>query len=643
MIKLLQLLKKGTRSLRTDGIILTLKRVLVECFYFLARQTGRDSIAYQSRYQDNCSFSGQTTDVKPLAFYLPQFHTIPENDAWWGKGFTEWTNLVKGEPKFPGHYQPRLPHPNIGYYDLTDFHVLRSQAELARQHGIYGFCFYYYWFSGKRLLEKPVDLLLSHREIEMPFCLCWANENWTRTWDGNNSNVLIRQNYSDSDPELFIADLKKYVMDPRYIRIDEKPLILVYNLQQIPNAFQLFSRWKSAALEEGIGDITIWICRFRNTAVAVSALGDLIDGEVEFPPHAFFTRETSFGKYDFTQYRAGLFDYRSIVDSAIASCQKSPEVKLHKTCMMAWDNTSRRKDAWSATYAFSLRDFYRWVRSITEYTRKNFPPEERFFFINAWNEWTEGTYLEPDEKYGYANINTFSEALFDNPSSSLRKELRRHSFRSDWRLSSPLNPMEEEGIIPRVQIVAGNPSQIHVGAYTYGAIEAYMFHDDVELRIGSFCSIAPGVKFVPAGDHYTDHISSYPFISKIIRPGENEAVSKGSILVDDDVWIGCNAVILSGVHIGQGAVVAAGAVVSKDVPPYAIVGGIPAKVLRYRFSDEIIQELLKIDYSKLTDSMIIQHEKELYETLSDPARLSWLPKKENADKPVNVIEGERNV
>ena len=203
-------------------------------------------LPYDCEYQENVKFEG-TPDVKMLAFYLPQYHTFPENDEWWGKGFTEWVNVKNGDARFEGHYQPRVPHKDIGYYNLEDISVLKRQAELAKEHGIYGFCFYYYWFSGKRLMEKPVDMLLEHPEIDLPFCLCWANENWTRAWDGQNKNILIAQDYSDEDDERFMIDLEKYISDKRYIRINGKPLVIVYNPGQIPDCHKSFAKWRECA------------------------------------------------------------------------------------------------------------------------------------------------------------------------------------------------------------------------------------------------------------------------------------------------------------------------------------------------------------------------------------------------------------
>jgi len=383
----------------------------------LAGQQKEFAVFIDSGYQENKDFSDQAADVKMLAFYLPQYHTFPENDKWWGKGFTEWTNVRRGDSRFDGHYQPRIPHPDFGYYDLTDSNVLKKQAELAAQHGIYGFCFYYYWFSGKRLMERPLDLLLEHPEIDLKYCLCWANENWTRAWDGQNQQVLIEQSYSDEDDLHFIPDLKKYMDDFRYIRIHGKPLLLVYNPGQIPDCRKSFQTWRRTAKEAGIGEILIWTCQTANHTAASLHISEYVDAEVEFPPHNMWYRSAEIRNADLGGKSAFLYSYPKIAEEAAnrIGIREPGEVPVHHACMLAWDNAARRKDQWFTYCGFSLKSLYQWVLSLAEHARREFEPEERFIFVNAWNEWGEGTYLEPDKKYGYASINTVSKALMGLP------------------------------------------------------------------------------------------------------------------------------------------------------------------------------------------------------------------------------------
>lgn len=383
---------------------------------YVQQQEHPQDLSVDSKYEENIDFSDQTTDVKLLAFYLPQFHIFPENEAWWGKDFTEWTNVKSGTPGFEGHYQPRVPHADFGYYDLTDIQVLKKQAELASQHGIYGFCFYYYWFSGKRLMEKPLDLLLAHPEIKLRYCLCWANENWTRAWDGQNRDILITQNYSDADDHNFITDLKKYMDDPRYIRIYGKPLILVYNPGQIPNCQKSFRLWRQTAEELGIGEILIWTCQTANHTARQLQIENCIDAEVEFPPHNMWWESAAVRGVELGGKSAFLYSYPKVAQEVVRRFGTDKQtIPVHHGCMLAWDNAARRKDGWFTYCGFSLKSLYQWMLAAAEDARKNFEPEERVVFINAWNEWGEGTYLEPDETYGYASINTVSKAVMGLP------------------------------------------------------------------------------------------------------------------------------------------------------------------------------------------------------------------------------------
>lgn len=371
--------------------------------------------AYNSVYQDNIDFSGKKTDIKTLTFYLPQYHTFKENDEWWGKGFMEWTNTKKSLPRFKDHYQPRTPHKDIGYYTLDNIETIKKQVELAKQHGIYGFCFYYYWFSGKRLMEKPLDLFLKS-DIDFQFCLCWANENWTRTWDGQKNDVLIKQDYSEKDYENFIKDIKKYIQDKRYIKIDDKPVIMIYNPKEIPNFKKTVENWRKFARKLNIGELYIMSkCDMYDTSYTNT---EFVDAEFDFPPQGIGHKEAMITGLESSK----IYNYEKIVDDIEHLYRNHYPLKpFYYSCTMGWDNSARRKDNYTVYYNYSLESFYKWLRIIIEETRRRNKDENRYIFINAWNEWAEGTYLEPDEKYGYANINTLSKAIFDLPLDDQRK------------------------------------------------------------------------------------------------------------------------------------------------------------------------------------------------------------------------------
>ena len=220
--------------------------------------------------------------ISVIAFYLPQYHPIPENDAWWGKGFTEWTNVTKARPLFPGHYQPHLPA-DLGFYDLRVAESREAQADLARQYGITGFCYYHYWFSGKRLLHRPFDEVLTSGRPDFPFCLCWANENWTRIWDGGDSEILMKQTYSHEDDLAHIRWLARAFADPRYIRVENKPLFIIYHAFQLPNIQKTTAIWRDECRRLGIGEI--FLCRVDTTGADVLPPKEVgLDAAVEFHP-----------------------------------------------------------------------------------------------------------------------------------------------------------------------------------------------------------------------------------------------------------------------------------------------------------------------------------------------------------------------
>ena len=347
-------------------------------------------------------------DVKAIAFYLPQFHSIPENDQWWGEGFTEWSNVRPAQPQFAGHYQPHEPIQELGYYDLNDSEILCKQANMARAAGIYGFCYYYYWFDGKRLLEKPLDQMLKTGRPAMPFCFCWANENWSRRWDGCDSEILIAQNHSAQDDVAIITDIITAFMDQRYIRIEGRPLLIIYRPLLLPDPQATFARWRTVCREAGIGEIYLAGVKGFGCVDPIS-LG--LDAIVEFPPNdsgiADRSKELVAGVG--SDFDGKLYDYRE----ARANCGKiGPQgFPFYRGVAPSWDNTARRKNQASVFVNSSPSTFYNWLLQAMDFTMRYLPAGQRFLFINAWNEWAEGCHLEPDRKYGYAWLNATRRAL----------------------------------------------------------------------------------------------------------------------------------------------------------------------------------------------------------------------------------------
>lgn len=354
--------------------------------------------------------STKTDDPKLIAIYLPQFHPIPENDKWWGEGFTEWTNVVPAKPNFRGHYQPRLPA-DLGMYDLRNPEVMEKQAKLAQDYGIFGFCFYYYWFSGKRLLEKPLETFLNSGKPSIPFCLCWANENWTRRWDGMDQDILIKQNYESGWDKRFFEDILPYLQDERYISIDGEPILILYRIDLIPYASNVIQDWKQMACSAGLGGLHVVGVQFVGMSPEIPVkMG--ADATMEFPPHlapsdrTFIDPATLPGICsDFNGY---VEDYAAAVRHYIS--QVPPNVPWYRCLMPSWDNTARRGKN-SHIYINSTPEFYeQWLRYLVDYSRCT-PGGRPLIFANAWNEWAEGAYLEPDLRYGRAYLEATSRAM----------------------------------------------------------------------------------------------------------------------------------------------------------------------------------------------------------------------------------------
>ena len=366
-------------------------------------------------------------DLRVIAFYLPQFHPIPENDAWWGKDFTEWTNVRKAKPNFIGHYQPHVPS-ELGYYDLRDPSVREAQARLAREHGIAGFCYYYYWFNGRRLLEAPLDAVVASGRPDFPFCVCWANENWTRRWDGLDDDVLMAQHYTLEDSREFIRSLVPLFRDPRYLHVDGRPLLLVYKAGLVPDIHATVAMWRAEARAVGLRGVYLVACQTTGETHP-ERLG--FDAGVEFPPHGHHAIWLN-ARMDLTNpaFYGLVTSYRAMVVQSLRRPQD--EFKLFRCVVPGWDNTARRQDKGTVFVGSSPEVFEHWAAAMATATLTRFRNDERLMFVNAWNEWGEGCHLEPDVRHGRQYLEALQRAVQaaataapDAPSASTANDDRR--------------------------------------------------------------------------------------------------------------------------------------------------------------------------------------------------------------------------
>lgn len=348
---------------------------------------------------------------KPICFYLPQFHAIPENDAWWGEGFTEWTNVTRAVPQYIGHEQPKLPGA-LGFYDLSHVDAIRRQVELAKHYGIYGFCLYYYWFSGRRILEKPLDLLLSNPDIDFPFCICWANEDWTRDWD-NNGEVLLQQDHKNEDPERFALDVAPILRDRRYIRVGDKPLLIIYRPPIIENFANRLEVWRDVFRREGVGEVAVYMVQGFNF---YDPHPWACDGAIEFPPHNIGFHGNTSVTGEFTtadvNYTGTIVRAETVLQRARESQSLSNDYPWIRGCNPSWDNEARRPGRGWTMHGTTPEFFETWLRYVTgEGSPGTARNPDNYVFINAWNEWAEGAYLEPDRRYGHAMLNRIASVL----------------------------------------------------------------------------------------------------------------------------------------------------------------------------------------------------------------------------------------
>jgi hypothetical protein len=350
-----------------------------------------------------------------IALYLPQFHPIPENDGWWGKGFTEWTNVAKAKPLFKGHYQPRLPA-DLGFYDLRVPEVREAQAELARNAGIEGFCYYHYWFGGKRLLDRPFNEVVASGKPDFPFCLCWANQTWTGVWHGAPGRILIEQTYpGPEDWRKHFFALRNAFLDQRYLRVDGRPIFVIFRPAELPGVTKFIQEWQDLAVRAGLPglhfvahlfhDESTWDYRSRgfDSCVVVSTRKVFGMSVREMFPRATGDARGELSEWLWRRRRSllGQFSnvrlYRHALPYLLEGCSEQPG--FYPCVTPNWDNTPRSGVRGIVLHEATPELFRTHLRNALALVQHR-PMNQRLVFIKSWNEWAEGNYLEPDQKFG---------------------------------------------------------------------------------------------------------------------------------------------------------------------------------------------------------------------------------------------------
>jgi len=390
----------------------------------LQDKTSRDFLKWMYQQRDDKShfvaeakdtFLFKSTTPKVIAFYLPQFHDFPENVRWFGRGFSEWSNTSQTLPQFIGHRQPQVPI-DVGYYHLENTSVMHRQAELAKKYGIYGFSVYYYWFSGHKLMEQPIKRLLEDKDLDFPFFFFWANEHWTRLWgNGADREVLYKMEFLPDDADKFMDDALPYMRDSRYIKINNKPMLIIYKLKIVPKEdyIRFVHRIREIAQQNGFNGL--YISGIIEEWMDVSKLEAI---QEEYQLDAITEFSSVFGRCGWN------FKKESFVDPACnATCfdvddyvQNRKYLRETKANVFAglfpnWDNSPRRYNRGASILQNTPENYKMWLSDLIRWTREHNKPDEQFIFVNAWNEWAEGAHLEPDSYYGYAYLQKTREAL----------------------------------------------------------------------------------------------------------------------------------------------------------------------------------------------------------------------------------------
>jgi lipopolysaccharide biosynthesis protein len=349
---------------------------------------------------------------RSIAYYLPQYHPIPENDAWWGKGFTEWTNTAKAKPLYPGHYQPHIPA-DLGFYDLRVPETRIAQAEMARNYGIEGFCYYHYWFGGKRLLERPFNEVLRSGEPDFPFCICWANETWSGRWHGYPDRILIEQTYpGKEDEKTHFFELLPAFSDKRYLTVDNKPIFIVYKPQLLPNPEKFIDHWRDLASKNGLNGL--YLIGLGDGPWKPEACGfDAVISQKSFHEAAAIV-QTKFSQMlgrlnrKLFKFPAEIYSYRKILPHLLMP--ETIKENVHPTVIPNWDNTPRCGFNGVVLHG-STPELFRKLLHETLKLILHKPIDNRLLFIKSWNEWAEGNHLEPDLRYGKAYLEVIKHEI----------------------------------------------------------------------------------------------------------------------------------------------------------------------------------------------------------------------------------------
>ncbi len=345
-----------------------------------------------------------------IAFYLPQFHPIPENNEWWGEGFTEWTNTAKAKPLFKGHHQPNIPA-DLGFYDLRVPETRVAQAEMAKAHGIEGFCYYHYWFAGKRIIERPFNEVLESGEPDFPFCLCWANQTWTGIWHGAPGRILIEQTYPGlEDHKKHFYELLKAFRDTRYITVDGKPVFLIYRPTELPNIQQVTDFWRELAIKEGLPGLhLVGVSHYSDDNPSQFGLDAVVDqrmpGKSAIIPSEYplLKLQALLGKKLPT-----IYSYKKLIKNLVRA--DSPPFDSYPCVIPNWDNTPRSGTNGIVFKGVTLNLFKEQLARALKRVESN-RPDNKIVFIKAWNEWAEGNHIEPNLQHGHAFLKTIKQSI----------------------------------------------------------------------------------------------------------------------------------------------------------------------------------------------------------------------------------------